>query len=204
MLIVAGHKSQDLFYQAYSFPLFAAKCLNFSSVVRDSINLDPTYWLKDLIFFLLHKLTSFCSSWFSLLKKALMTKTVLSHNCILVAFQDRNVPFAGRHADESLHPISMPYSAMPCNMLKMKLRMLSQCFWPSAEGVVFILSNFRHLTWTMELLCLLDLFMLLDEITICSWVSERCVSLSHSGLGTELLTGAKWAILQSFLLHSSR
>lgn len=128
-----------------------------------------------------------------------MTKPVLRHNFILGPFPGRNVPFAGRHADESLHPVSIPYSAMPCNMLKMKLRMPSQRFWPSSEGVVFILSNFRHLTWAMELLCLLDLFMLLDEITICSWVSERCVSLSHSGLGTELLSGAKWAILQSFL-----
>lgn len=52
----------------------------------------------------------------------------------------------------------------------------------------------------MELLCLLDLFELLDGIAICSWVSERCVSLSHSDLGTELLSGEKWAILQNFLL----
>lgn len=35
MLIVAGLKSQDLFYQTYSSPLFAAKCLHFNSVVRD-------------------------------------------------------------------------------------------------------------------------------------------------------------------------
>lgn len=57
-----------------------------------------------------------------------MTKSVLRHNCILDLFQGRDVPFTGRHTDEFLHPVSIPYSAMPCNMLKMKLRMPSQCF----------------------------------------------------------------------------
>lgn len=57
-----------------------------------------------------------------------MTKSVLRHNSILGPFQGRDVPFTGRHAHESLHPVSIPYSAMPCNMLKMKLRMPSRYF----------------------------------------------------------------------------
>lgn len=55
-------------------------------------------------------------------------KTSAKTHCILGPFQGRNVSFTGRHADESLHSISIPYSAMPSNKLKMKLRMPSRCF----------------------------------------------------------------------------
>lgn len=81
------------------------------------------------------KLTSFCSSWFSFSKKAVMTNPVLRHNCILGPFRAEMSPSLKGDTDESLHAVSIPYSAMPCNMLRMKLRMPSQCFPDSVLAI---------------------------------------------------------------------
>lgn len=108
-------------------------------------------------------------------------KTVAGIWPYLCFFQGRNHPLTGRKTGGSLHLISCPYSAMPCNTLKMKLRMPSRCF---SDSVLTICRRSSVYTIQLqasdmgyELLCLLDLFVLLDRITICSWVSYVRVSL---------------------------
>lgn len=107
-----------------------------------------------------------------------MTRTIAETRRILSLFQGSKPPSRWR---KCWWILTFDFKSLFSNTLKTKLRMPCRCF---SDSVLTICR--RSSVYTMqlqasdmgyELLCFLDLFVLLDRITICSWVSYTCVNL---------------------------